>query len=159
MDESNKSYREYKLIEGINLLVNMVDTIQEEKNTLKQIHDAWIETGFLNFADQIEVIWGTAADYKTSRYLAHCINELNSYIMSKYPNHRGLMRNMTVDILNALNMAVHANAHIWSQAQLQSIQAAFMSGHVAKTTPYPVPPKPKPEKKKKRRALSYNPSK
>ena len=133
---SSKSYREYALIQGINLLVNMVKQIKEDKLTLQDVHDVWIESGMLSFSDQIELIWGTAADGLRCRYLAHCINQLNSYMMSKYPNHRGLIRLLTTDILNAINMAVYGNAHIWSKAQLRSIDAAFMSGRVAKTTPF-----------------------
>jgi len=156
--ESGKHYREYALIQGINLLVNMVDQIKDEKTSLKMIYVDWIDSGFLNFGSQIDFISGTAADNLTSKYLAYCINELNSYIMSKYPNHRGLLRSLTTDILNAINMAIQANAHIWTQAQLQSIQAAFMSGRVAKASPYYKPlEEDEKEKKKKRKVLEYNP--
>jgi len=157
--EKSKSYREYALIQGINLLVNMVDRIKEEKISLKEIHEAWIESGMLSFGNQIELIFGTAADRIRCRYMAFCINEFNSYMMSKYPKHRGLMRNLTKDILNSINMAVFGNAHIWSKAQLQSIEAAFMSGRVAKSTPYYEPPPEEEEeegkKNKKHKVLEY----
>jgi len=156
--EGSKSYREYALIQGINLLVNMVKTIKEDKSSLQEVHQTWVKSGMLSFADQIELIWGTAADGIRCRYMAHCINEFNSYMMSKYPNHRGLMRSLTKDILNAINMAVYGNAHIWSKTQLQSIEAAFMSGRVAKSTPYyEPPPEDEEEKSKKHKTLEYNP--
>lgn len=153
--EGSKSYKEYKIIEGISLLVNMVNQIKDEKKTLKDIYENWINTGFLSFANQIDFISGTAADNLTSKYLAYCINQLNSYIMSKYPNHRGLASSLTTDILNAINMAIQANAHIWTQAQLQSIQAAFMSSHVTKPIVYPESSKEKKDKKKKQKNLEY----
>ncbi len=154
MSESGRHYREYKLIQGINLLTNMVKQIKDERKTLKQIHTIWITSGFLSFGDQMEFIWGTAADKATNYYLAYCINELNAYMMSKYPRHRGLMRNLTSDILSAVNLAVHANAHIWTQVQLESIQAAFMSSRVAKSTPfYELPDKQEEEEKKKKRYI------
>jgi len=156
--EGGKHYREYALIQGINLLVNMVDQIKNEKTSLKLIYSSWIDSGFLSFANQIDFISGTAGDNKTSKYLAYCINQLNSYIMSKYPNHRGLASSLTTDILNAINMAIQANAHIWTQAQLQAIQAAFKSGRVAKPSPYFEPPEDDEEEKvKKRKVLEYKP--
>lgn len=154
--ETGKHYREYALIQGINLLVNMVDTIKDERKTLKQIHTNWINSGFLSFGDQMELIFQTAADNATNKYLAYCINELNSYMMSKYPRHRGLMRNLTTDILNSINMAVHASAHIFKRTQLESIQAAFMSGRVAKTTPFYLPsPEEEEEEKEKKKKKRY----
>lgn len=156
--EKNKAYREYALIQGINLLVNMVEGIKEDKTTLKDIHSFWMESGLLSFGDQIELIWGTAADGIRCRYLAHTINQLNSYMMSKYPNHVGLMRSLSTDILNAINMAIYGNAHIWSKTQLNSINAAFMSGRIAKTTPYYEPQEEDDEEKKyERRSLEYKP--
>lgn len=134
--DGSKSYREYALINGINLLVNMVEQVKDDKVSLKEIHTKWIESGLLSFADQIELIWGTAADGIRCRYMAFCINQLNSYMMSKYPNHRGLMRSLTKDILNSINMAIFGNAHIWSKMQLQSIESAFKSGQVSKAKPY-----------------------
>lgn len=134
--DGSKSYREYALINGINLLVNMVEQTKDDKITLKQIHTQWIETGVLSFGDQIELIWGTAADGIRCRYMAFCINQLNDYMMSKYPNHRGLIRSLIKDILNSINMAIYGNAHIWTRVQLQSIEAAFKSGQVSKAKPY-----------------------
>ena len=156
--EGSKSYREYALIQGINLLVNMVATIKEEKVSLQDIHELWVESGMLSFGDQIELIWGTAADGIRCRYMTFCINEFNSYMMSKYPRHRDLMRSLTKDILNAINMAVFGNAHIWSKTQLQAIEAAFTSGRMAKSTPYYEPlPEDEEEKNKKHKSLVYNP--
>ncbi|MBA7667173.1 hypothetical protein ES703_75258 [subsurface metagenome] len=134
--DGSKSYKEYALINGINLLVNMVEQTKDDKTTLKEIHTKWIESGVLSFADQIELIWGTAADGLRCRYMAFCINQLNSYMMSKHPNHIGLIRCLTRDILNAINMAIMGNAHIWSMVQIESIKAAFRSGQVSKPTPY-----------------------
>lgn len=161
--DGSKSYREYALINGINLLVNMVEQTKDDKITLKQIHTKWIETGVLSFGDQIELIWGTAADGIRCRYMAHCINELNSYLLSEYPNHRGLIRSLTKDVLNAINMAIMGNAHIWSMAQLESIKAAFKSGQVSKAKPYYDLSDKKTiknleiEENKKRKYLKYNP--
>ena len=162
--EGSKSYREYALINGINLLVNMVEQTKDDKITLKEIHTKWIESGILSFADQIELIWGTAADGLRCRYMAFCINQLNSYMMSKYPNHKGLIRNLTRDILNAINMAIMGNAHIWSVVQLESIKAAFKSGQVSKPTPYydlsdkkTIKKLNKIEEKSKQKYLEYNP--
>lgn len=155
--ESGRHYREYKLIQGINLLTNMVRQIKDERNTLKEIHKTWDTPGFLSFGDQMEFIWGTAADKATNYYLAYCINQLNSYMMSKYPRHRGLINNLATDILNAINLAVHANAHILTSVQLESIQAAFMSSRVAKATPfYELLDKQEEEKKKKRHIIGKN---
>lgn len=134
--EGSKSYKEYALINGISLLVNMVEQVKEEKISLKEIHETWIDTGVLSFADQIELIWGTAADGIKCRYMVHCINELNSYMMSQYPNHKGLIMSLTKDVLNSINIAILGNAHIWSRVQLQSIEAAFKTGQVSKSTPY-----------------------
>ena len=153
--ETGKNYREYALIQGINLLVNMVDRIKDDRNTLKEIHSTWIEAGFLSFGDQMDLIFETAADKATNKYLAYCINELNSYMMSKYPKHRGLMRNLTTDILNAINMAVHASAHLFKRTELESIQAAFMSGRVAKSSPYYLPPSSEEEDKKKKKNTKH----
>ena len=158
--EKSKQYREYALIQGINLLVNMVSEIKEDKVTLKDVHDAWLESGVLSFGDQIELIWGTAADGMRCRYLAFTINEFNTYTMSKYPNHIGLLRGLSKDILNAINMAIYGNAHIWSRTQLKSIEAAFMSGRVAKTSPYYVPPEDEGEEEEelnRRNVLEYKP--
>jgi len=78
--------------------------------------------------------------------------------MSKYPNHKGYIRLLTTDILSAINMAVFGNAHIWSQTQLKSINAAFMSGHVAKTSPFYEPEDEDDEKERKeRKVLEYKP--
>lgn len=155
--EKSKAYREYALIQGINLLVNMVREVKEDKTSLKTIHDFWIESGILSFSDQIELIFGTAADGLRCRYMAHCINEMNGYMMSKYPNHKGLIRLLTTDILNAINMAVYGNAHIWSKTQLISINAAFMSGRVAKTTPFYEPEDDEEDKYVERKTLEYRP--
>ncbi len=158
-DRSSKQYREYALIQGINLLVNMVKDVKEDKTTLKKIHGAWMEAGILDFGDQIELIWGTSADGIRCRYLAHTINLLNSYMMSKHPNHMGLIRSLSTDVLNAINMAIYGNAHIWSTTQLKSIEAAFMTGRVSKTSPYYVPEedeeKEKLEDKNKKKMLEY----
>lgn len=155
--ESGRHYREYKLIQGINLLTNMVRQIKDERKTLKEIHAICTTPGFLDFGEQMEFIWGTAADKATNYYLAYCINQLNSYMMSKYPKHKGLIRNLATDILNAINLAVHANAHIWTSVQLESIKAAFMSSRVAKSTPfYELPDKQEEEKKKKRHIIGKN---
>ena len=135
----------------------MVSQIKEDKVSLQTIHKTWIESGVLTFSDQIELIWGTAADGIRCRYMAHCINELNSYMMSKYPNHKGLMRSLTKDILNAINMAIMGNAHIWSKTQLRSIDAAFMSGRVAKTTPFYEPLDDEEEEHEKPKVLEYKP--
>lgn len=134
--DRGKSYREYALIQGINLLVNMVNQLKEDKISLQKIHAVWIETNVLSFSNQIELIFGTAADGVRCRYMVHCINQLNGYMMSKYPNHKGLIRSLTKDVLDSINMAIMGNAHIWSKTQLNSITAAFMTGRVAKTTPY-----------------------
>lgn len=163
--EGSKSYREYALINGINLLVNMVEQTKDDKITLKQIHASWIETGMLSFADQIELIWGTAADGLRCRYMAFCINQLNSYMMSEYPNHIGYIRSLSMDVLNSINMAIFGNAHIWSMVQLESIKAAFKSGQVAKPTPYrdlsdkkTIKKLKKMEEKDKQKYLEYNPN-
>ena len=159
--ESGKHYREYALIQGINLLTNMVTQIRNDKSTLQDIYTNWTNSGILQFRDQIDLIFGTAADYIKCRYMVFCINQLNSYMMSKYPNHRYLISLLTTDILNSVNMAVLGNAHIWSNAQLESIQAAFMSSRVAKSIPYYEPPeeeKEEDEKKEKRKVLEYKPS-
>ena len=157
--EKGKAYREYALIQGINLLVNMVKEVRKDKVTLQEVHAIWIESGVLSFADQIDLIWGTAADGIRCRYLAITINELNSYMLSEYPNHRGLIRSLTKDVLNAINMAIYGNAHIWSSAQLKSIEAAFMSGRVAKTSPFyePLEEDDEIEEKEKQKVLEYNP--
>ena len=159
--EKSKAYREYALIEGINMLVNMVNQTKDDKITLKEIHITWIESGVLSFGDQIELIWGTASDGIRCRYMTFCINQLNSYMMSKYPNHIGYIRSLIKDILNAINMAIFGNAHIWSTVQLESIKAAFRSGRMAKARPYYEPPEEEDEKYieyKKQRALEYNPN-
>lgn len=158
--ERGRSYREYALIQGINLLVNMSNRTRDDKITLKQIHGTWIESGVLSFADQIELIWGTAADGIRCRYMAYCINQLNSYMMSKRPNHRGLIRNLTIDVINSINMAIFGNAHIWTRSQLQSIDAAFKSGRVAKASPYyePLEEDEEIEEKEKQKVLEYNPN-
>ena len=158
--EKGKAYREYALIQGINLLVNMVKEVRKDKVTLQQVHDMWMESGILSFGNQIELIWGTAADGIRCRYLAFTMNELNSYMLSKYPNHRGLIRSLTKDVLNAINMAIYGNAHIWSTTQLKSIEAAFMSGRVAKASPYyePLEEDKKIEEKGKQKVLEYNPN-
>lgn len=154
-----KYYREYALIQGINLLVNMVEQIKIDKSTLQEIHDTWIDSGILRFRDQIDLIFGTASDSIKCRYMVYCINLLNDYMMSKYPNHRGLIMSLTSDVLSSINMAIFGSAHIWSKAQLDSIRAAFMSSHVAKSIPYYEPPEKEDEDKKreKRKVLEYKP--
>lgn len=152
MSYDNKHYREYALIQGINLLVNMVEQVKIGKADLKDIYPIWINSGILSFGAQIELIFGTAADELRCRYLSHCLNELNTYMLSKYPKHIRLIKKLTSNILEAINMAVTEHAHIWSKAQIQAIQTAFSSGRVAKT--YYISPKEveeDEEKKKKKR--------
>lgn len=149
--EKSKAYREYALIQGINLLVNMVEQTKRDKVDIKDIYPKWVQSGILDLGDQIEAISGTAADGLRCRYLAFCINQLNAYMMSKYPNHVGLIRKLTNDILEALNMAIMGNAHIWTKAKLQSILAAFGSARVGKPTPYYTPEEKEEEEEKEKK--------
>ncbi len=154
--ERGQSYREYALIQGINLLVNMVDRTRTDIGNIKEIYPSWVQSGVLALGDQIEIIFGTSADKLRCRYLAYCINQLNAYMMSKYPNNTGLIRKLTKDVLEAINMAVFAHAHIWSNAKLQSILAAFQSGRVGKVSPYYLPEKEDEEEKVKKLENKYS---
>ena len=159
--EKSSAYREYALIEAINLLVNMVDRIKDDRIVLKEIPVSWINSGMLSFGDQMELIWGTAADGMRCRNLAFRINLLNGYLITRKRNklHRGLVSMYTKDILDAINMAVMGSAHIWTQTQLRSIEAAFKSSRVSKARPFYEPKEleDKEDKKSKRKVLEYIP--
>lgn len=134
--EGSKAYREWAFIEGINMLINMTDQMKEAKETLKKIHTRWEEFNRLSFADQIDLIHGTGTDEIKCRYMVYCINKLNGYMMSEYPNHKGLIRMYVKDILESINMAIMGDVHIWKRVQVESIQAAFRSGRVARAKPF-----------------------
>lgn len=147
--ERGKAYRDYALIEGINLLVNMVEQSRDDKESLKEIHGHWIEFRQLSFADQIDLIYGTGSDKIRCRYMVYCINQLNGYMMSEYPDHVGYIRMLIKDVLDSINMAIFGDVHIWKSVQIESIKAAFRSGRVAKARPY-FEPKELEEKEKKK---------
>ena len=134
--ERGKAYRDYALIEGINLLVNMVERTGDDKEELKKIHGHWIEFNKLSFPDQIDLIYGTGRDKIRCRYMVYCINQLNGYMMSEYPDHKGYIRMLVKDVLDGINMAIFGDVHIWKSVQVESIKAAFRSGRVAKARPY-----------------------
>lgn len=139
--DHGSGYREYALIQAISLLVNMVKQLENEKTNVKKIFPIWQKSGLLTLGDQIELIFGTAANELRCRYMVHCINELNSYMLSKYPYHRMRIRQLTRDVVASINMAVMAHAHIWNEAQFLSIQAAFTSGHMKQSYQYYKPSK------------------
>lgn len=151
--EKSKAYREYALIEGINLLVHSVEQVIEDKKNLVKIYPKWHETGMLSLGQQMEFIFGTATDKSTCRYMVNCINELNTYMMSKYPNCIDLIRKLTSDILESINIAIMANAHIWNITKIESILTAFRSTHVGKKLSFYKSPREEEEEdeKKKRR--------
>ena len=159
--ERGKAYRDYALIEGINLLVNMVEQSRDDKESLKKIHEHWIEFRQLSFADQIDLIYGTGSDKIRCRYMVYCINQLNGYMMSEYPDHAGYIRILIKDVLDSINMAIFGDVHIWKSVQIESIKAAFRSGRVAKPTPFFEPPPDDDkieDKRKKRKSIEYNPN-
>ncbi len=133
----------------------MVQQIGDERITLQTVHTEWIDSGILSFGNQMQLIFGTAADNDTCKYMVHCINQLNAYMMSKYPNHRGKMRFLINDILSSINMAIQASAHIFSKTQLQSIQAAFMSGRTSKAIPYYEIPEEDKENEKEKKKIRH----
>lgn len=147
--EGSRAYRDLKLIEGINLLVNSLDQTKEDKESLKKIQDKWVNLkNRLSFGDQIELIYGTATDKMKCEYMVFCINELNRYLDSEFPFHKRLVRMLLLDVRDSINMAVMGEAHIWKKTQVEAIQAAFRSGRVAKSGPY-FEPKELEERKQK----------
>lgn len=131
-----RAYRELKLIEGINLLVNTINRRTDDKETLKEVHENWIKFNNLSFADQLELIYGTATDNLKCRYMVNCINDLNGYMMDEYPNNIKLIKKLSQRILAAINMAIMADAHIWRAIEVESVLAAFKSSRVAKSSAY-----------------------
>lgn len=161
--EGSKSYREYALIEGINMLVNMVERTKEDKESLKKIHENWAKFNVLSFSDQIDLIYGTSTDEIKCRYMVYCINKLNGYMMSEFPNHVGRIKMLIKDVLDSINMAIMGDAHIWKKVQVDAIRAAFRSGRVAKSRPYYESKRLEDEeeeykKYKKQRMLEYDPN-
>lgn len=134
--EKSKAYREYALIQSINLLVNSVEQVLEAKEKLINVSQIWLKSGMLGFGEQIELIFGTAADNVRSEYMVICINKLNKYMMSKYPNHVGYIIKLTCDVIEAINKASKAHAHIWESAKIKAILSGFSSGRVAKSLPF-----------------------
>lgn len=127
----------------------MVEGTKEDKEGLKKIHERWIEFKQLSFADQIDLIYGTGTDGIRCRYMVYCINQLNGYMMSEYPNHKGYISMLVKDVLDSINMAIFGDVHIWKSVQVESIKAAFRSGRVAKARPYFEPKEEEEEEQKK----------
>ena len=133
--ESSKAYRDYKLIEGINLLVNMVERSREDKESLKKINEGYFDFE-ITFANKIELIYATGTDKLRCNYMVSCMNKLRRYMKSEFPYHLGLIRMLVDDFDDSVGMAIMGDIHLWKQAQLEAIQAAFRSARVAKATPY-----------------------
>ena len=157
-ERSNWSVRDYALIQGINLLVNMIGQLRADIKLLQGVIGDWTLSDTFGYENQVQLIFGTSADDKSCGYLVYCLNNLNDEKLSEFP-HKGYLIKLNSRCLSAILRAVKSHSHIWNKAQLQTILNALGTAHVVKgkALPYydPGEEEKKKEKKKERYVLEY----
>ncbi len=158
-NNSNWNIRDYALVQGINLLTNMVGQLRADITLLQSVMGGWEKEKPLILENQVQLIFGTSADDKPCKYLVDCLNKLNDHKLSEFPLREYLIK-LNSRCLSAIFRAVRAHSHIWSKAQLQTILNALGTAHVVqgKALPYHDSGEvedQKKERKKKRYVLEY----
>lgn len=153
-DQSRGYIKDYALIKGIDLLINMVKELRADIVSLQNIYTTWKKDSTLSFENQIQVIFGTSAGDKSSLYLVHCLDKLNREKMSEFP-HREYLITLTLDCISAINRAVRDHSHIWNKVQLHTILEALGTGHVVKGKVLPYYDNEEEEKEKKKKKERY----
>ncbi|KKN04914.1 hypothetical protein LCGC14_1092540 [marine sediment metagenome] len=133
---SYSNVRDLALIEGIHLLVNMISQLNEDIISLQDIFSDWQKYNTLGLENQVQLIFKTSADDKPSKYLVHCLTELNKAKMGEFLIREYLL-SKTVDCIGAIQLAVQAHGHIFTITQLKVITKALGTSHIAKTKGLP----------------------
>ncbi len=123
------------LIQGINLLVNMIKQLRADIVLLEDVFGDWQQKSTLGFENQVKIIFGTSADNRASLYLVGCISKLNKHKMHEFP-YREYLVTLTVDCIDAVMRAIQAHSHIWNKVQLQTVLNALGTAHVTRGLPY-----------------------
>ncbi len=158
-NQSNWNIRDYALVQGINLLTNMIGQLRADISLLQGVMGEWQKDNTLGYKDQIQLIFGTSAHDKSCEYLVYRLNKLNDHKLSEFP-HREYLIKLNSKCLSAITRAVKAHSHVWSKVQVQTILNALGTAHVVKgkTLPYydsGEDEDQKKERKKERYVLEY----
>lgn len=158
-EQSNWNIRDYALVQGINLLTNMVGQLRADIGLLQGVMDGWQKDSTLGFKNQVQLIFGTSAHDKSCEYLVDCLNKLNDHKLYEFP-HREYLIKLNSRCLSAIFRAIRAHSHIWNQAQLKTILNALGTAHVVKGRSLPYYDSgeeegKKKEKQKKKYILEY----
>jgi len=136
-DYGGKSYiRDYALIQGINLLMNIIKRLQDDIIKLQGVFGEWNETSIISYENQVLLIFGTSANDKSCQYLVDCLSELNNHKLSEFPHKQYLLK-LTTESLFAIMNAIKAHSHIWNRVQLQTLTSALGTSHVVKAKGLP----------------------
>ncbi|HEC40456.1 hypothetical protein LCGC14_0957810 [marine sediment metagenome] len=158
-NQSNWNIRDYALVQGINLLTNMVGQLRADITLLQGVMTGWKKDSTLDYKNQVQLIFGTSADDKSCEYLVDCLNRLNDHKLSEFPYREYLIK-LNSRCLSAIFRAIRAHSHIWNQAQLKTILNALGTAHVVKGKALPYydsgeDEDQKKERKKERYVLEY----
>lgn len=125
------------IIQGINLLVNMIKQLRDDIKLLQGVIGDWTESDTFGYVNQVQLIFGTSADDKACGYLVDCLNNLNDHKLFEFPYREYLIK-LNKRCLSSIFRAIKSHSHIWNQAQLQTILSALGTAHVvkAKALPY-----------------------
>jgi len=152
----DKSYIRYQaLIQGITLLENVFERLDNTKISLKNLSVEWIKTIFPAINDQLQILMSVPADKIASKYLTDRFNDLNAHLLSENP-HEKYARKLVRYCLAALFRTAHSHSHIWDEVQRESILEALGTSHVVRTKGLPYydsGEEEEKEKKKERRAI------
>ena len=153
----DRSYiREYAQLQGINLLMNIIERLKILETNLMSVVVEWQETRTLGLESQVQLIFGTSADDLTSKYLVHRISMLNDHLLSEFP-HKDYALKLTKKTLNAVFRAIQSHSHIWNKVQLQSLLMSLGSSYVVKSKNLPYIDYHDQEEKKKKKKEEITP--
>ena len=136
MSSPYSNVRDLALIEGIHLLVNMISQLNEDIISLQNIFGDWQKYNTLGLENQVQLIFKTSADDKPSKYLVHCLTELNKAKMGEFLIREYLL-SKTIACIGAIHIAVQAHGHVFTVTQLKVITKALGTSHIAKTKGLP----------------------
>ena len=128
--------RDLALIQGITLLQNAIKRLDAQDKRSEEVSAKWIENDVPTIINQTRIIINTATNDITSKFLVKKLNKLNDELLSEF-RHKPYIKRLSREALHAMHRAIQANAHIWNQAQLQSILTGLGSSHVVKTKGLP----------------------
>ena len=136
MSHDSSYIRNLALIRGITLLENAVKKLIAEGNMQAIISDEWIKSYCPSISNQVHIINSISADDTASKFLVKKLNKLNDYLLSD-PIYLPRVERFSREALFAYKKALQANAHIWTQVQIQSLLKALESATVIKTKGLP----------------------